>query len=842
MGEQIIEAISVLVIELEAVRRQLEVWVCVVAAACWFWSCSSRVLHLFRFSTFSIRKSEIELCDPGNGVERHKFVLVDTIRMEEMGLPERLFESRFEPTVCYSIDEFAIVTGLNCEEPDVAICAEDVSKQELVLTTAVEKSVKPDKRRRSRSKPTPSIDSPPVYVTNDRQVHSLIELSRTHVVRICVSSQGNADVEDNVHGRKSENHDDEFSDDCDEDWAADPDEVSEGGEDAACDEGDDKKDPHQIDDDTHADYSQYGKVEDEDERETKIPFDDPPLRGCGQRKRMDNWEDNLYEHQSFDSKEELMSELRLTAVMTRFTFKVATSTTKLFVAKCKVAGCAWMVRAAVKKPPRFGIKEANPGSVTDLVRDPDDRFKYCFLSFGASIAGFQYLRRVIVVDGTHLTGTYGGVLLVAAGQDGNFQIFPLAFAIVDAEDSESWEWFFNKLRDCFMQHPPMVIVSDRAKAIARACEIVFPWALRGICYYHLLGNIIKDFHAKEIMYMVKGAAYAHTVPEYNRYMDLIRAAKPELATYLEEADPKLWSRVHFPGDRYNIKTSNIAESINSAVKKAKGYPIPKLLEFIREKLGIWFTKRGEDAMSLTTTHSRRVEYILAVRSHYAASMTAERIDTWCYHVKGGKRDCNVDLFRRTCSCGVYDVEKIPCTHVIAAAAAANVLMSHYVCDCHSKLCLYSTYAHPIYPKAGSDSHVKKQPCLIPVEKVPPGRKKKSRWLTWLEMSRKKNNKPRKMHKKYSCSKCGEAGHTRPKCVFWSILEHMGHKEHGGTWHMEAAQLDTQRKKGEAILKTSSTVHSTNRSSSSTRPAKLQLDRAGESKSNPKNVASPLTSL
>ncbi|CAA7018939.1 unnamed protein product [Microthlaspi erraticum] len=55
---------------------------------------------------------------------------------------------------------------------------------------------------------------------------------------------------------------------------------------------------------------------------------------------------------------------------------------------------------------------------------------------------------------------------------------------------------------------------------------------------------------------------------------------------------------------------------------------------------------------------------------------------------------------------------------------------------------------------------------------------------------------------------------------------MGHKEHGGTWHMEAAQLDTQRKKGEAILKTSSTVYSTNRSSSSTRPAKLQLDRAG----------------
>ncbi|CAA7018964.1 unnamed protein product [Microthlaspi erraticum] len=79
----------------------------------------------------------------------------------------------------------------------------------------------------------------------------------------------------------------------------------------------------------------------------------------------------------------------------------------------------------------------------------------------------------------------------------------------------------------------------------------------------------------------------------------------------------------------------------------------------------------------------------------------------------------------------------------------------------------------------------------------------------------------------------------PVDVFWSILEHMGHEEHGGTWHMEAAQLDTQRKKGEAILKTSSTVYSTNRSSSSTRPAKLQLDRAEKSTVKPEKCCFPL---
>ncbi|CAA7039480.1 unnamed protein product [Microthlaspi erraticum] len=49
------------------------------------------------------------------------------------------------------------------------------------------------------------------------------------------------------------------------------------------------------------------------------------------------------------------------------------------------------------------------------------------------------------------------------------------------------------------------------------------------------------------------------------------------------------------------------------------------------------------------------------------------------------------------------------------------------------------------------------------------------------------------------------------------MEHIGGEEHGGTWCMDAAQLDTQRKKEEAILKTSSTVYSTNRLSSLTRP-------------------------
>ncbi|CAA7030352.1 unnamed protein product [Microthlaspi erraticum] len=48
-----------------------------------------------------------------------------------------------------------------------------------------------------------------------------------------------------------------------------------------------------------------------------------------------------------------------------------------------------------------------------------------------------------------------------------------------------------------------------------------------------------------------------------------------------------------------------------------------------------------------------------------------------------------------------------------------------------------------------------------------------------------------------------------------------------------------KEEGEAILKTSSTIYSTNRSSSSTRPAKLQLDRAEKSTVKPEKCCFPL---
>jgi hypothetical protein len=44
-----------------------------------------------------------------------------------------------------------------------------------------------------------------------------------------------------------------------------------------------------------------------------------------------------------------------------------------------------------------------------------------------------------------LRGTMGGQLLCAIGTDGNDDIFPIAFAMAEAETRDSWQWFITIL-------------------------------------------------------------------------------------------------------------------------------------------------------------------------------------------------------------------------------------------------------------------------------------------------------------------------------------------------------------------------------------------------------------
>ncbi|KAK2656096.1 hypothetical protein Ddye_009148 [Dipteronia dyeriana] len=86
----------------------------------------------------------------------------------------------------------------------------------------------------------------------------------------------------------------------------------------------------------------------------------------------------------------------------------------------------------------YVLEQQNPGKITDLQCDENGKFLYFFMSLGASLRGFQRcIRPVIVVDGTHLNGRFGGTMFVATAQDGNEQIYPISFGYGDSENNLS---------------------------------------------------------------------------------------------------------------------------------------------------------------------------------------------------------------------------------------------------------------------------------------------------------------------------------------------------------------------------------------------------------------------
>ncbi|GKD15219.1 transposase, MuDR, MULE transposase domain protein [Tanacetum coccineum] len=108
---------------------------------------------------------------------------------------------------------------------------------------------------------------------------------------------------------------------------------------------------------------------------------------------------------------------------------------------------------------------------------------------GLGIKSFLcYMRPLIIIDGTHLKGTYLGTNLVAVGMDGNNQIIPIATGVSQGETGESWTWFLKKLKDCISEVPNLAIISDRHYAITLACNTVFPNSFHGYCCRHLMMN------------------------------------------------------------------------------------------------------------------------------------------------------------------------------------------------------------------------------------------------------------------------------------------------------------------------------------------------------------------
>lgn len=265
---------------------------------------------------------------------------------------------------------------------------------------------------------------------------------------------------------------------------------------------------------------------------------------------------------------------------------------------------------------------------------------------------------------------------------------------------------------------------------------VYQGAGHCICIVHLKRNIRTNFKARHLTYLVAKAARSYRLEDFNKTFNEIREMDPGCAKYLIDVGFEHWARSHFPGNRFDIMTSNLAESWNAVLNEAREFPVIRLVDFIREKLTDWFASRRASADRNTNVLSPRVLGIVTRNFEMTGGYGVRTIAEGEFEVqdkKGGSY--HVKLPDKTCSCFAFQMLCIPCPHAIAAALNSGVPVETLVVEAFKVTMLRGAYHERIVPVGNYKGFPEKDAInggrrlCPPATRRPPGRPKKHRFFS-----------------------------------------------------------------------------------------------------------------
>ncbi|XP_059301812.1 uncharacterized protein LOC132053720 [Lycium ferocissimum] len=251
-------------------------------------------------------------------------------------------------------------------------------------------------------------------------------------------------------------------------------------------------------------------------------------------------------------------------------------------------------------------------------------------------------------------------------QDAENHIFPVAFCVVDKECDASYKYFFEQMRRFIDDTTEFCIISDRHPSIKKAVSIVFPLCHYGCYMKHLGENLRNTFHNTKFVSQFYKAAKSYNIDEFNDHFNQIRDAVPGAAEHLERVGFHRWSRVFFPGNRYNLMTSNIAESVNSMFNLEREFPITALFDAINRRFAEKFHERRMEFIDSPNIFVPSVEKKNSKFVNLGNKLLAHQIANYKFRVIGHGVVAIVHLQSISCTCRVFDLDKIPYPHAMAA--------------------------------------------------------------------------------------------------------------------------------------------------------------------------------
>ncbi|XP_050233517.1 uncharacterized protein LOC126682005 [Mercurialis annua] len=428
------------------------------------------------------------------------------------------------------------------------------------------------------------------------------------------------------------------------------------------------------------------------------------------------------------------------------------------------------------------VLRTNPGSTVEF-KEARGKFQGMYVCFdGLKQAFVNGMRQIVCLDGCWLKGKYGGQLLSATGIDPNDCMYPLAYAWLKTENTETWMWFIGLLSVDLHLTNAAVFMSDKQKGLLNAVKELFPYSEHRFCWRHLWANFRSTFHTQHMKPFIWNIGTATYKAAMDRAMKALEDKHDAGYKWIKERDRKHWCRALFKEEvKCDILLNNLAEAFNKYILAAREKPVLTMFEMIRTQLMKRINDKQKFGGNMEGELCPKIRKKLAKIIDYGWKFTADPGGSPQWQVEGPGGQFVVDLANRTCTCRRWQLSGIPCSHATPCIYGNNQRPEEFVDDCYSVATYQRVYSYVINPMNGPDMwETDPEPANIilppsPVHKkkrgrIPTARKKEAEELEKQRVEKAKEaaagreKLPRKGNMRMTCSLCGQYGHNKRGCL------------------------------------------------------------------------------
>lgn len=256
-----------------------------------------------------------------------------------------------------------------------------------------------------------------------------------------------------------------------------------------------------------------------------------------------------------------------------------------------------------------------------------------------------------------------------------------------------------------------------------------------------------------------------TRPEFQRIMEQMKALKVQAAFDFEAVGVHKFCKAFISTlPKSDAIDNNISESFNNYILQWRSMPIIDMLENIRNAVMRRIVRKRKLFLGRSDELCPEIRKLMNINISKSRQCFPLDAGDLKYEVTNFGNKFTVDLRRKVCGCGYWNVTGIPCSHAITCIHYIQMNPADFVDNYFKRDTYNMAYRSYIPPMNGRILWHETDGNYLspPLARRQPGRPKKKRIIPNSEMDLSRPSSSR-MSVQMTCSICQQIGHNRRTC-------------------------------------------------------------------------------